>query len=337
MNEQLYLEKFKLLTGMALLLQSCAREKELADVIDVYLPRLFPDVYGELFLQVDSGKEIQSVLCWGTPAKKWPLPDFKRCRSFTCSVVVNDREGPSQSCHVCHRGDCCVPLCDGDHAFGMLCLSTARVPLQAGYRGLAFVTVEYLALAICNLRLKKRLHELTVKDALTGLFNRRYMDEAIPRELLRAKRAGTSCGAIMIDLDHFKRVNDTFGHDGGDVVLKKVGKFLNSMFRQEDVVCRFGGEEFFVLMTSGKVRDYCCRARALGREIKTLDIRWKGQQISPITVSMGVAVFPDHAASFEELLKVADQALYLAKARGRDRVVLEGDPELPCPDGHNED
>lgn len=335
MNEQLYLEKFKLLTGMALLLQTCTREKELVDVIDVYLPRLFPDVSGEFFLQVDSGKEIQSVLGWGTQAQTWPLPDFKRCRSFTCSVVVNDRENLSQSCQSCHRGECCVPLCDGDHAFGMLCLNTSQ-PLQAGYRGLAFVTAEYLALAICNLRLKKRLHELTVKDALTGLFNRRHMDEVIPRELLRAKRAGTSCGAIMIDLDHFKRVNDTFGHDGGDVVLKKVGKFLNSMFRQEDVVCRFGGEEFFVLMTSGEVTDYCRRAQALGGGIKALDIRWNGQQISPVTVSMGVAVFPNHATSFEELLKVADQALYLAKARGRDRVVVEGDLELPCPGGHNE-
>ena len=162
---------------------------------------------------------------------------------------------------------------------------------------------------------------MTIKDPLTGLFNRRYMERVIPLEFMRAKRAHTTLGGIMVDLDHFKSVNDTFGHDAGDAVLRKVGIFLNSMFRMEDVVCRFGGEEFFVLMTAGGPEDYCRKAQEVRGGIKALEISWKGRQISPITVSLGVAVFPDHAQTVDEMIKMADKALYVAKRQGRDRVV----------------
>ncbi|SMC37721.1 hypothetical protein SAMN02746065_101220 [Desulfocicer vacuolatum DSM 3385] len=326
MNETIYLEKFKLLTGMAMLLQSCDKEEELFDVIFLYLPKLFPDVYGEIFLQDTLEKEIHSAFVWGKLTKEMPMPDFEHCRAFACGVVVNTSENRAIPCEKCRRGECCIPFCDGSHAFGILCLSGATARIRAGYRGLAFVTAEYLALAIVNLRLKKRLHELTLKDPLTGLFNRRHMDETVPREIIRAKRAGASLGAIMVDLDYFKDVNDSFGHDAGDEVLKKVGHFLKSAFRVEDLVCRFGGEEFFILMTSGEAKDYCARARKLREGIKGLDISWEGRQISPVTASLGVVVFPDNGKTFEELLHRADQALYLAKAQGRDRVIL-GDNE----------
>ncbi len=326
MNDQVYLEKFKLLAGMAMLLQSCTQENELFDVASVYLPRLFPEFYGEIFLQEETGQEIRQIFNWGTPGKEISAPNFTLCRSFVCSLVVNIRENREDVCYSCHRGDCCIPFCHGDHAFGMLCLSGGTEELPVGYRGLAFVTAEYLALSISNLRLKNRLHELTVKDPLTGLFNRRHMEEVLPREFMRAKRAGTPLGAIMVDLDHFKDVNDTFGHDAGDAVLKKVGLFMNSMFRLEDVVCRFGGEEFFVLMTSGGPKDYCLKAQEVRKGIKALDISWEGRQISPITASLGVAVFPDHARTVDGMIKMADKALYVAKNRGRDRVVEGADP-----------
>ncbi len=324
MNETQYLKKIKLLTGMGMLLQTCDMENEMFDVTYIYLPKLFPEFYGEIFLQDAFSKEIHSAFSWGTPGKEMAMPDFAQCRAFTCGVVVNTRENRAVSCKACHRGGCCVPFCDGDHAFGMLCLSGGTAQVRAGYRGLAFVTAEYLALPIVNLRLKKRLHELTLKDPLTGLFNRRHMDESIPREIMRAKRAGTSLGAIMVDLDHFKNVNDTFGHDAGDEVLRQVGYFLKSVFRLEDLVCRFGGEEFFILMTSGGAEDYCSRAWKLREGIKSLNIFWDGQQISPVTASLGVAVFPDHGQTFEKMLRAADQALYAAKAQGRDRVVQGG-------------
>ena len=327
MSEQIYLKKFKLLAGMALLLQSCTKENELFDVTYLYLPQLFPELYGEIFLQPRVGKKVEAVFCWGMPEKACPEPDFSLCKAFTTGVVVDSRTAECPPCNDFQSRDCCIPLCDGGHAFGLFCLGGIPASLRVQYRGLAFVTAEYLALAICNIRLKGRLHELTIKDPLTGLFNRRHMDEVIPREIARAKRAGASCGAIMIDLDYFKRVNDTFGHDGGDAVLKTVGKFLNTELRQEDVVCRFGGEEFFVFMVSGCLADYCRRAQELREGIKALDISWQGQQI-PVTASLGLALFPDHANSYEALLKEADQALYAAKDQGRDRVVVRGGKNL---------
>ncbi|RLB93987.1 MAG: hypothetical protein DRH26_02485 [Deltaproteobacteria bacterium] len=171
------------------------------------------------------------------------------------------------------------------------------------------------------MRLRNRLHEMTIRDPLTGLFNRRYMDDVINREIKKAQRSGARLGMIMVDLDHFKNFNDTYGHDAGDEVLRKVAFALVSGLRSEDIVCRFGGEEFFVLISSGEYEDYIGRAQELRKRVKALDIIWKGQQLPSLSASFGVAVFPDHGQTFDDVLKTADQALYLAKEMGRDQVV----------------
>ena len=119
-------------------------------------PDCFLGVYGEIFLQEENGQAVNLVFSWGTPAKEIPPPDFTLCRSFNCKLVVNVRENRGEGCKSCQRGDSCVPFCHGEHAFGMLCLTGGTKPLPVGYRGLTFVTAEYLALTISNLRLKNR-------------------------------------------------------------------------------------------------------------------------------------------------------------------------------------
>ena len=253
---------------------------------------------------------------------KQKTPDSASCRAFLTGVSEDVTETKSRVCRVCGCGTHCIPFREGKGSFGLFCLGRQKNGLPSSfYKGLAVITTEYLSLGLSNIRLRNRLHEMTIRDPLTGLFNRRYMDDVINREIKKAQRSGARLGMIMVDLDHFKNFNDTYGHDAGDEVLRKVAFALVSGLRSEDIVCRFGGEEFFVLISSGEYEDYIGRAQELRKRVKALDIIWKGQQLTSLSASFGVAVFPDHGQTFDDVLKTADQALYLAKEMGRDQVV----------------
>jgi len=172
------------------------------------------------------------------------------------------------------------------------------------------------------------LHDKAVRDALTGLYNRRYLEESLDREVSRAKRSGLPIGVMMIDIDHFKRVNDTFGHAAGDAVLRAVGQHILSLRRGEDILCRYGGEEFVLVMTHAQPRAVWERAEALREGVQGLKIEHGDRQIGAISVSIGIAMLPDHGDSGRAVLQAADSALYEAKRAGRNCVVL-GDKTLP--------
>jgi diguanylate cyclase (GGDEF)-like protein len=165
-----------------------------------------------------------------------------------------------------------------------------------------------------------QLHDQAIRDGLTRLYNRRYLDETLPRELQRASRNRKSIGVIMLDIDHFKRLNDTYGHDVGDTVLRRVAKFLQNNTRSEDIACRYGGEEFTLVLPGATVEHTRQRAEALREGIARLRMSHQGRPLESITVSLGVAVFLDHGHLADELIKAADQALFQAKHHGRNRV-----------------
>jgi diguanylate cyclase (GGDEF)-like protein len=169
-----------------------------------------------------------------------------------------------------------------------------------------------------------RLHDEAVRDALTGLHNRRYLEESLNREMSRARRSGRSIGVMMIDIDHFKQCNDTFGHAAGDAVLHALGQHLLSLTRGEDILCRYGGEEFVLVMTNASARAAWERAEALRVGAQELKVEHESRQIGPVTLSIGIALLPDHGESGRAVLQVADAALYQAKQMGRNRVVLGG-------------
>jgi diguanylate cyclase (GGDEF)-like protein len=189
-------------------------------------------------------------------------------------------------------------------------------------RQLAFTVADQVALALSNLRLQESLREQAIRDPLTGLFNRRYMQESLDRELRRAQRRHTPMGVIMIDIDHFKRFNDTFGHAAGDALLTGVGTLLQRQTRAEDIACRYGGEEFALILLDASAEDTEERAKLLCEEAARLHVEYGSQALGTVTVSVGVAVFPEHGETAEALLKAADAALYRAKAGGRDRVMV---------------
>jgi diguanylate cyclase (GGDEF)-like protein len=148
------------------------------------------------------------------------------------------------------------------------------------------------------------------------------MEETLDRELRRAARNAQPLSILMLDLDHFKQFNDTFGHLGGDTLLRSLGEFILQRTRGQDVACRFGGEEFTILLTSAPLDAACKRAKLLSDELRHLSVEHRGQVLGRITFSIGIASFPEHGEVGEELLKKADEALYRAKAEGRNRIVV---------------
>lgn len=168
-------------------------------------------------------------------------------------------------------------------------------------------------------RLQAALEELAVRDGLTGLYNRRYLDETLEREVSRARRDGSPLSLIMIDIDHFKRVNDVYGHQAGDLVLRALGRLLADEVRAQDLPCRYGGEEFLVLLPGMPLDAASARAEEWRREVEDISVRFGSFDLR-VTASFGVAAYPDHAKTPDELIRCADRALYAAKEAGRNRV-----------------
>ncbi len=322
MNSDAYAEKLKLLSGLAMLLQSCEKEKELFDVTYWYLPKLFPATSGNIFLVDKTGQYCTPVFLWPSREAPEAVPDPTGCPAITTGNAVDENDPRRSQCLSCRCGTYCISFREGRQAVGVFCLETEQdLPLSSPDRGLTLITAEYLSLAIANIRLKHRLKEMSIRDPLTQLYNRRYMDDVTVREMKKAKRSGSTLGMIMVDLDYFKKFNDTHGHQAGDHILRYVADILVSGLRAEDMVCRFGGEEFFILINGDSYDNYMNRARDLHNAIKAEAIPWKDGTIGPVTASLGVAVFPDDGQTFDTMLKIADRALYEAKNQGRDRVV----------------
>lgn len=179
-----------------------------------------------------------------------------------------------------------------------------------------------VAVALANNRLRASLRNLSVRDPLTGLFNRRYMEESLAREIANAARAGQSLGMLILDLDHFKNINDSFGHEVGDFVLREIAKLLVKHSRAGDIVCRFGGEEFIIIYLAVEMQMLEQFAEHLRRAIHALRLEHEGRLLGRISASFGLAVYPQQGASGDALLRAADQAMYRAKASGRDRIEM---------------
>jgi diguanylate cyclase (GGDEF)-like protein len=172
-----------------------------------------------------------------------------------------------------------------------------------------------------------RLKDEVMHDGLTGLHNRRYLEESLGREESRARRSGRSLSIMMIDIDNFKRFNDTLGHAAGDAVLRAMGEYLLMAARGEDIVCRYGGEEFVLMMSQAPRSTVLSRAENLRLGVQQLGIEYEGRLVGPITVSVGVGIFPEHGDTVEAVVRSADAAMYQAKQLGRNRVVLGGNKD----------
>ena len=180
--------------------------------------------------------------------------------------------------------------------------------------------------ALANLKLRDALREMALRDGLTGLYNRRYLEDALNRELHRAERSGTPVSVVMIDIDQFKHFNDKYGHDAGDFVLSAVARAITKSIRPSDIACRYGGEELAVVLREADLECALERAEQMRLAIRDTNLTHLGQTLPAPTASFGVAVYPANGTKPADLLKAADQALYRAKQDGRDRVCAASEP-----------
>lgn len=169
--------------------------------------------------------------------------------------------------------------------------------------------------------LQEQLRDLAIRDPLTNLFNRRYLEEMLDKELTKAERKSYPVSLIMMDIDNFKRINDTYGHEAGDKALQTLADFMLSRIRTSDTACRFGGDEFVIVMPEAAIGLAYERGEKLRQEVEALPMRDAGMT-EPLTISAGISVFPAHGPTRGELLRSADQALYQAKSQGRNRIVV---------------
>jgi diguanylate cyclase (GGDEF)-like protein len=325
-----------LLTGrMNDFLQSCTTEAEAYAVISGIVTQLFPGHSGAVFVLNASRDLLEATATWG------PLPPAKRV--FPPEECWANRRGQvhlaagrEQRCiHVAgdERVSTCLPLLAQGETLGILHLlddapaASNADDLRTAQSGtLAKILADSIGLGIANLKLRESMRNLSIRDPLTGLFNRRYMEEGLALELHRSRRNAAQLAVIMVDIDHFKRFNDSFGHDGGDAVLRALGKFLRKHVRGSDIACRYGGEEFALILSPSTAAGALARAEKIRANAARLDVRHAGQDLGAITLSLGVAMFPDHATEAMALVKAADVALYQAKSGGRNRVVMQGPP-----------
>ncbi len=325
------------LTELVDILQSCHTTEEACRIIGNTLPTTLSSPSGVLYLTSSSRNIVEAVGTWGDTLdteKTFAPDDCWALRRGKIHQVI-DSTSPLLCAHVSRcpaGGHLCVPLAAQGETLGVLCVErpsqspdlSLRPPegqIEALARQASAVG-ERISLALANLRLREVLRRQSIRDPLTGLFNRRYMEESLEREVRRATRNDESVALLMLDLDRFKQFNDTFGHPAGDALLRGFGDFLSQRTRGQDVACRYGGEEFVLILAYSDVDGACKRAELLREELKQLTVQHGGQVLGRISCSIGVSAFPGHGTTVEELLRTADQALYRAKTEGRDRVVV---------------
>ena len=334
-----------LLGQMSGLLQSCSDIDEAYPIILATLERLFAGSSGRCFMLNEGGSLLEEVGLWGDaqvdtqviidPKKCWAL---RRGHPHACGF----EDSINPPCHylgTSERPYICIPLQAQGTVLGIIHLLIGDADSQPERRertqSLAVAAADSISLALANLRLRESLHALSIRDPLTGLYNRRFMEESLNRELARMTRIDQSLTVAMFDIDHFKPFNDDYGHNAGDAVLKEVANLTQGFRIGSDIACRYGGEEFVLVLPELNAEQAAKRLDSFRVAVSQLAVQHRGILLPTITVSIGAAVFPGHGRFGEDLLKLADTALYRAKEAGRNRVEVaktEAPPAIIAPE-----
>lgn len=322
--------QMQLIREMTDLLQSCQKMDEAYPIIKTALVALFPQTAGGVYIMDTQSRALALVDQWGqADLENLFMPD-------DCWGMRRGR------IHIAGNGHTINPIC---RHVKQIVTPYVCIPLLAHSHGLGLIHIEYhlsgmdqeetlrnfsiaetaadsARLALANLTLREELHALSIRDPLTGLFNRRFLEEALDRELVRMRRADETLAVAMLDIDHFKALNDTYGHDTGDEVLRQVAQLMSNFRHGNDIVCRYGGEEFVVVMTEIAAEAAAERLNALRSAVESLSCKTEAGTRTNVTVSIGMALYPEHGDNRLDLITRADQALYLAKNSGRNRVAI---------------
>ncbi len=318
-------------------LTASTSEEEIYKTISVFMPRIFSSFSGVVLMNRQKEEVFTPHTAWGEK--------FNECSFVQVSECWAARTGRMYFCMrnnecLCSHSEVplakgyrhlCVPILYGSKCFGVICIGCSN---HSGEKTTEFyakrinfmenvvlMVARMIGIALNNSNLHKQLRDMSIRDPLTGLFNRRFMEETLTKEWHRAVREKRPLGLIMLDLDHFKRFNDTYGHLAGDNLLRYFGKFLQKNIRASDTPCRYGGEEFLIIMPGANLEVATKRANFLREAYSKELVPLNGNYIEGLTVSGGVAAYPESAKNIQEIIRLVDEALYEAKKSGRNRIV----------------
>ena len=314
-----------LMLQMGELLSACRSVDEATEVVRRLAPQFFTRESGAICILNESQNFLEAQVAWGGnpvlsgktfgPDACWALRRGKPHRTQQGDASVRcEHSSESKSAMLC------LPLLAHGQVVGTLHVAENGDAEQVERR--AMVAGEQVGMALSNLRLRESLRNQSIRDALTGLYNRRYTDETLEREIQRGARESTTIGVLVMDVDFFKKFNDSFGHQAGDRVLSAIGSLLRKKTRGADVASRMGGEELALVLPGASREDAAKRAEEIREAVAQMDVTYDGRNIGPVTLSIGVAVFPQHGNTADDVVRVADAALYRAKREGRNRVIV---------------
>ena len=313
--------EIEMLQRLASMLAACNSIDEVQTVLSEIVPKVIGDFTCSVSLVSDQGDLIETRIEW---PQKWPgLNVFTANECWALRKgrfhISKDKHSSLTCSHMSDNQDrtLCMPLLAHGNAIGLFHVLLAD---KEADMNLVFTLAEHLGLALANLNMQDKLREQAIKDPLTKLYNRRYMDTMLERELNRCQRHEVIMSVLVLDIDHFKPFNDNYGHDAGDYVLQTLAKSLLAALRKEDFACRIGGEEFAIILPdTDSLSAQACAAK-ISQYVKAEELHFHGNSLGQITISVGVATYCDNGYDAISLLKSADIALYEAKEAGRDRV-----------------
>ncbi|BBC72837.1 conserved hypothetical protein [Altererythrobacter sp. B11] len=319
-----------LLSRMTQRMQGCDSMKDLYSVVERFMPAIAPACAGRLYTLDAKRNAMVEACAWLEPQHS--VAEFPPLACWALRRGVPHRPSGTHVDIPCeHLGaisaaspeTLCLPLTAQRETLGLLYLERRIAPAGTPEPNDVYLTMlaENIGLAIANLRLRDALRDMAMADPLTGLANRRQLDQVLRNLTERAAERGEPLSALMMDVDHFKRINDVYGHAAGDAVLREVSALLTSLTRSGDAVFRYGGEEFLLLLPGAGAKEAVERAEEIRRALGRLTVRQGELDLDPVTISIGVAGAPDICA-YDRIISVADAALLHAKANGRDRVQL---------------
>jgi len=320
--------EIELMHRLANMLAACNNMVEAQQIVSDILPRILGNVNGSVSLMRASRNQLITQLDWGytwpgsasfAPEECWSLRKGRAHQS-------ND-DFHSLTCGHMHEMEnnqtLCIPLTAHGNTIGIMHLyfGQGHIEIDPITEQLAFSVSEHLGLALANLSLQEKLRSQALSDPLTGLFNRRFFEQKLEEHSMNSATSEQPLSLLMLDLDHFKRFNDNFGHDAGDFVLKEISALLKQSVSEDEIACRLGGEELAVLLPHYTMQQATEFGQTLCDAVRSMHLEHKGLSLGQLGVSIGVATYPKPASDTESLVKMADNALYMAKDMGRSRVV----------------
>ncbi|MEQ9235108.1 GGDEF domain-containing protein [Coleofasciculus sp. E2-BRE-01] len=310
-------------------LQSSYSVEEACKTIEPLVQHLFPDEIGAIFVMNSSKNLLEAIATWGSV----PLTSDSVFSPHECLALRRGQANlvdDTQYCLNCQHiranspavETFCVPMIAHGDTVGLLSVSSLQRGRIAQTRQSAEKVAKHIGLALANLKLRETLKTQTFRDPLTKLYNRRYLEECFEREIRKSQRQPKPIGVILLEIDEMEQLNQRFGKSVADLLLREIGFLLPSQVRASDIACRYGGQQFLLLLPEAALAVTQRRAEQLRQRIEQLSLDYRGQSLGSLTISAGIASFAEHGKTAKEVLQAAQIALNSAIAGGRDRIVI---------------